>query len=97
MAADDTPTSGRDRGPDDVAEAEAEAIEGESSAGEGEPPVDLTAPTTTDDATPASEGSSSRSPQGEDVPDDDRRMSQGSGQSSPSMGEQQTAQKPRPD
>jgi hypothetical protein len=34
--------------PDDVAEAEAEAIGDESSAGDGEPPTDLRAKTTTE-------------------------------------------------
>ena len=93
---ENAPTSGRELDPDEVADAEAQAIEGESSAGDGQPPTDLRADTTTepeaadaDSDTPGAGAPPSKQPS-----DEDRKVSQGSGQSSPSMADQQTAEPP---
>jgi hypothetical protein len=96
-----------DRGPDqqtpstDVAEAEAEAIAGETSAEEMED-VGLVAPTTdaASSPAPASEPADDARQQDSDAaasPEEDRRrLQQGSGQASPSFGEQQQRVPPTP-
>ena len=84
-----------DRGTPDVAESEAAAIAEETSAEQTKPDTELVAPTTSEEAgaSEAEDGSSEES-EGPDA-GKDRRMSQGSGHASPSMGEQQTEVRPQ--
>ena len=95
-----------DRGPDDytpstdVSEAEAEAVAGEMSAEQNDD-VGLVAPATGDtpSADPTGEPAGRARGQDEDAagPEEDRRhLQQGSGQASPSFGEQQQRVPPTP-
>ena len=94
-----------DRGPDDytpstdVSEAEAEAVARETSAEQND--VGLVAPTTGDTPSAAATGEPAGRARGQDEdaagPEEDRRhLQQGSGQASPSFGEQQQRVPPTP-
>ena len=92
-AAQDDRGAGEQRPSTDVSEAEAEAIARESSAEEIED-VGLVAPTTGGESptAPSGDTAGSSGQQDDDVtgPEEDRRrLQQGSGQASPSFGEQQ--------
>jgi hypothetical protein len=84
----------------DVSEAEAEAIASETSADQIDD-VGLVAPTTGDASSTAATGEPAGSARGQDEdaaePEEDRRhLQQGSGQASPSFGEQQQRVPPTP-
>jgi hypothetical protein len=84
----------------DVSEAEAEAIASETSADQIDD-VGLVAPTTGDASSRAATGEPAGSARGQDEdaaePEEDRRhLQQGSGQASPSFGEQQQRVPPTP-
>jgi len=84
----------------DVSEAEAGAIADETSAGQNED-VGLVAPTTGDtSSTTAADGPSGTTREQQDgrpdADEDRRKMQQGSGQASPSFGEQQQSVPPTP-
>ena len=83
----------------DVSEAEAEAIADTTSAGQAED-AGLVAPTTGDtSSTAAADGPSDRTREQQDGPpdaeEDRQQLQQGSGQASPSFGEQQQRVPPR--
>ena len=95
-----------DREPDDrrpstdVSEAEAEAIASETSADQIDD-VGLVAPTSGDSSSTAASGEPAGRARGQDEdaaePEEDRRhLQQGSGQASPSFGEQQQSVPPTP-
>ena len=87
-----------DRGTPDVAESEAAAVAEKTSAEQIKPDTELVAPTTSEDAADgSSEDAADGSSEESEGPDagKDRRMSQGSGHASPSMGEQQTEVRPQ--
>ena len=95
-----------DREPDDrrpstdVSEAEAEAVASETSADQIDD-VGLVAPTTGDASSTAAAGEPAGRARGQDEdaaePEEDRRhLQQGSGQASPSFGEQQQRVPPTP-
>jgi hypothetical protein len=61
-------TGDHDRDPNEVAKVEAEAIESESSAGDGDPPTDLRAPSTP----PVTPGNASTQAEAGSPPNDER-------------------------
>jgi len=99
-AAQDDRGAGEQRPSTDVSEAEAEAIASETSAEEIED-VGLVAPTTGGESPTASTGetadrSGRRDDDATEQEEDRRRLQQGSGQASPSFGEQQQQVPPTP-